>query len=191
MNMGGTIVEMLKKQCANGANNAYCQKLASQNPNPANKIVPTSTPSRTTVDDHLSDGDQIAEHLDNLTSKYNGSPYQALRSGLGRVGDPTDLSYWYTYGMGPERKFFTDNTIPSQGSTTPATPTVSPNLPIGTLGITDPSLLASLIGKINPTVATDGRMQIPVTPKPVQAHALGGAVRYRRQGPLNLLRRPR
>lgn len=147
-------------------------------------------------------GDQIAQQLDGLTSKYQISPYQALAAGIGRMGDPSQMSYWYTYGQGPERQFFNNNTTPqAPGATPPAVapapapgPGIAPPnplhggvIPSPGVGPTGPLPGGGLPLNIPGQAPTNGRMYIPKDPSRAMAMARGGQIQH----PLALLRRLR
>ncbi len=76
--------------------------------------------------------------MQQIMQRYTGNPYTALTdSDMNRQGAPQDLSFWYTYGAGPEYNYFTDNT--AAAPTTPKPPGTTPNVP-GKTPITIPNL---------------------------------------------------
>lgn len=155
------ILNVLRTMCAKGSNSPICEKLGPKGP--TQTFTPT-IPTRTqAAGPARGSNDSISSQLGELTSRHRVSPFAALTQGVGRVGGPEDLSYWYTYGMGPERQFFSDNTAP----TAPAAPgTVTPTVPIG------PGDLP-----------TGRRIFTPTDPRMGQSRARGGRIR---RGPLSL-----
>lgn len=75
-----------------------------------------------------------------IMQRYTGSPWTALTdSNYNRQGTPQDLSFWYTYGQGPEFQYFTGNNAGLVGQPGTKPPNTAPNVP-GKTPITIPNL---------------------------------------------------
>lgn len=75
-----------------------------------------------------------------IMQRYTGNPYAAVTDqNYNRQGAPQDLSFWYTYGQGPEFQYFTDNNVGTVGQSTPKPPGTTPNVP-GKTPLTIPNL---------------------------------------------------